>query len=53
MNTTHNYEYQQTEQLIDLDFEANELGYESIVDLFEDEPELFDMLAAEWREGHS
>ena len=53
MNNLSEYEYQQTEQLIDLDFEAQDLGYESIVDLFEDEPELFDTLAREWREGHS
>ena len=53
MNTIPEYEYQQTEQLLDLDFEAQDLGYESIVELFEDEPELFDTLAREWREGHS
>ena len=53
MSNLSEYEYQQEEQLIELDFEAQDLGYDSIVDLFEDEPELFDLLAQEWRKGHS
>lgn len=53
MNTLSEYEYQQEIQLTELDFEAQDLGYDSIADLFEDEPELFDILAREWREGHS
>lgn len=53
MNNLSEYEYQQEIQLAELDFEAQDLGYESIEDLFEDEPELFDVLAQEWREWHS
>lgn len=53
MNDLSEYEYQQEIQLTELDFEAQDLGYDSIVDLFEEEPELFDLLAQEWRQGHS
>ena len=53
MNNLSEYAGQQEEQIEFLDFEAQEYGYEDITELFEDEPELFDILAREWREGHS
>ena len=40
------------EQLAYLEFAAEEHGYESLSDLFADEPELFDRLAFEWRYEH-
>ena len=39
---------QQTEYL---SAEAHDLGYDTITDLFLEEPELYDRIAAEWREA--